>query len=958
MKLQIFLQKYWRNLSINSKFRVVFGLFLLLIVFIALTGFFALTAVHTKTKATIVNNMEFQRLVLEMDNHLQHARRLEKDFFRNWPIVGYEQAYQEYVSAYRAEIIQLNQANAELQELVTAPDTSDLLRPSYLNLSSYRGLINLYADRFEIAVNNVSELGATKSGILTTLTQNSVALQKTLTELNQPELNNIYLQMETLLYQYQLTHDVEVMQNLLTILTNFQRMINDSPELNIKQKEALLALFELYEENIREIRSLTVEIESRVNSFDQHMLLFEPISEQLIILATRQVIETQNSIEQTTAGVRFLLGLAVIVSLLLTAWLAYLLNHSVTKKISHLTEVAVALQNGNLDTQAHIDSADELGQLSASFNAMAEQIKTLISNLQTKAGTAETRLAQAINSISEGLVLFDAADKLILCNNKYLDMHIKIADILVPEVQFETLLQAGITRGIYMDAIQRPRSWFEEQLAQHRSPTDPFELQMSDGRWLLISENRTQDGGICAIQADITARKQTESELRQLLEIEQEQRQLAESLRELAVILNQSLELDIVLVKILEELKDVLAYDGAGILLQQGDFLILQQATATSEKFLNHRIPLQLDTVATQVFKTKKPLIVADVHDEPAWIIWSGGEKINCWMGAPLIIGDETIGVITTDNFTTDFYDDDDLNVLQIFATQASIAIHNAQLFNDIQTAKELADAANEAKSSFLANVSHELRTPLTSILGFSKIIQKRLENRIFPQTAMDDRKTKRAVTQVRKNIQIIISEGERLTSLINNVLDLAKIESGKIEWRMVPLNLSDIIDQSLAATSALLTGKNIKLERDVEPNLPRVIGDEHRLMQVIINLLSNAIKFTSDGGSVTCCLKKEANEILVSIIDTGMGIPDTELLHVFEKFRQIGDTLTDKPQGTGLGLPICKQIVEHHSGRIWAESAVEQGSTFFFTIPIPDHVGYDVSKTDAFRTYGKRDEN
>lgn len=242
----------------------------------------------------------------------------------------------------------------------------------------------------------------------------------------------------------------------------------------------------------------------------------------------------------------------------------------------------------------------------------------------------------------------------------------------------------------------------------------------------------------------------------------------------------------------------------------------------------------------------------------------------------------------------------------------------------------------NDAKSQFLSTVSHELRTPLTSIMGFSKIIRKRLEERILPNLDRSDPKTDRAAEQVVSNLGIVISESERLTALINDVLDLAKIESGKIVWHEERLDVSDLIERAAAATATLFEQKNIPLQLNIEPGLPDTLGDPDRLLQVLVNLLSNAVKFT-DAGAVTCSARlQNAHTLLMAVADTGVGVPEEFRQMIFEKFRQVtGDTLTDKPQGTGLGLAISKEIVEHHGGRIWLESAPGKGSVFCFTLPV-----------------------
>ena len=252
-------------------------------------------------------------------------------------------------------------------------------------------------------------------------------------------------------------------------------------------------------------------------------------------------------------------------------------------------------------------------------------------------------------------------------------------------------------------------------------------------------------------------------------------------------------------------------------------------------------------------------------------------------------------------------------------------------IVRDITVEKEI----DRMKTDFISTVSHELRTPLTSVLGFAKLIQKKLDDVIFPEIKTDDRKISRSVRQVSENIEIIVSEGMRLTKLINEVLDIAKMEAGRIDWRMEEITIDDVIDRSLAATSALFEQKGLIFVRDIPPNLPVIIGDQDRLIQVVINLISNAVKFQSHG-AITCKAAIRNSALCVSVIDQGMGIAPDDCDKVFDKFKQVGDTLTDKPKGTGLGLPISKEIIEHHGGKIWVESVLEQGSTFSFTIPLP----------------------
>ncbi|MFO7692140.1 MAG: GAF domain-containing protein [Vicinamibacterales bacterium] len=341
--------------------------------------------------------------------------------------------------------------------------------------------------------------------------------------------------------------------------------------------------------------------------------------------------------------------------------------------------------------------------------------------------------------------------------------------------------------------------------------------------------------------------------------------------------------------------------------------------------------------MTSRIIQTGEPLLINDdIGGRIAQLnITRSGAAAKSYLGVPIPVGSEVIGVLSVQSTEEEGrFTDADLRLLTTIAANVGVAIHNARLFEETRQARAAAEEADAAKSAFLSTVSHELRTPLTSVLGFAKIIKKRLEDRIFPLLTTDDRKIRQTIEQVGENLNVVVSEGERLTKLIDDVLDLAKIEAGKLEWHMATVSMADVIDRATSATSSLFQQKGLALVRDVSPDLPPVVGDADRLLQVVINLISNAVKFTA-AGSVTCRARLQDDGIAVSVIDTGLGISAADQPKVFEKFKQVGDTLTDKPKGTGLGLPICREIVEHHGGRIWVESELGTGSTFSFVVPV-----------------------
>ena len=246
----------------------------------------------------------------------------------------------------------------------------------------------------------------------------------------------------------------------------------------------------------------------------------------------------------------------------------------------------------------------------------------------------------------------------------------------------------------------------------------------------------------------------------------------------------------------------------------------------------------------------------------------------------------------------------------------------------ELQQANERLKELDRLKDNFLSTVSHELRTPLTSIKSFAEILLAYEEDR---------------ATQT-EFLGIINEEADRLTRLINDFLDLSKIQSGRVVWKTAGVSMAWVIERAITATSALFSATNLDLVTDVATDLPAVMADQDRLVQVLTNLLGNAQKFTPSGGKVSLAARLTVGDgtpskpdmVLVSVADSGIGIAPENHRRIFEKFGQIGDTLKDRPKGTGLGLPISKEIIEHYGGRIWVESELGKGSTFLFTLPVP----------------------
>lgn len=243
----------------------------------------------------------------------------------------------------------------------------------------------------------------------------------------------------------------------------------------------------------------------------------------------------------------------------------------------------------------------------------------------------------------------------------------------------------------------------------------------------------------------------------------------------------------------------------------------------------------------------------------------------------------------------------------------------------------------DQAKATFLSSVSHELRTPLTSIIGYAEISRKELVKALAGIVSTDPKITKK-IHQIEENLEIMISESERLSVLIETILDLTAMEAGTVEWKWETISLQEVIENSVAAFRPKFKEKSLELVVAIEGGLPLIMGDRSRMLQVVKQMLSNAAAFTDVGG-VTCSARRINEEIVLSIADTGRGILASKQRLIFEKFSQIGDTLTDKPRGVGLGLPICQLIVGYHGGKIEVESEPGKGTVFNIMLPIEEDV-------------------
>jgi GAF domain-containing protein len=286
----------------------------------------------------------------------------------------------------------------------------------------------------------------------------------------------------------------------------------------------------------------------------------------------------------------------------------------------------------------------------------------------------------------------------------------------------------------------------------------------------------------------------------------------------------------------------------------------------------------------------------------------------------PMLRGDEVLGTVGVARAEVGPFRDQEIGLLQTFANQAVIAIDNVRLFNELQLANRDLKAASQHKSEFLANMSHELRTPLNAIIGFSEVLGERMFGELNEKQD--------------EYLKDINASGQHLLSLINDILDLSKIEAGRMELELTDFNLPATLDNALTLVRERAGRRGIALGLTIDERLEQIRADERKLRQVVLNLLSNAIKFTPEGGRIEVRAVPLDGIVEISVSDTGVGIAPEDQEAIFEEFRQVG-TAAKKVEGTGLGLALSRKFVELHGGRIWVKSQTGAGSTFTFTIPM-----------------------
>lgn len=510
-------------------------------------------------------------------------------------------------------------------------------------------------------------------------------------------------------------------------------------------------------------------------------------------------------------------------------------------------------------------------------------LKRLVGEIESRARAeealreSEQRLIDAIESISECFSLFDADDRLVLCNSKYLKLlYAGLEDIVVPGTPFETIIRAAAERGLIPDAEGHIDEWIMGRMTQHHSPSGPLLRKRSCGRWFQIDERKTQGGGTVAVYTDITVHKHA---LQALWESEERFRTVVDHCP--AKIHIKDLDGRYLLVnKAAEKLLGVSDEEARG--KTTFDLFPREQA----EAFRAHDLAV---LEAGHALKEEEEFVRED--------------GVHTFLTVKFPIHDATGKTVAVGAMGTDITE-------------------RKHAENSLLAAKEEAELANRAKSEFLANMSHELRTPLNAIIGFAEMIRSETFGPV-------------GSPKYRDYVKDIHESGQHLLALINDILDLSTIDSRKIELYEKNVDVLKTIDFCLLLVRERAQSAGVRVRTEIADGIPYLRADERRLKQIVLNLLSNAIKFTPAGGEITVkAWYGLDNGCVLQVIDTGIGIALEDIPKALARFGQVDGQLNRRYEGSGLGLPLTKAFTELHGGSLDLQSELGIGTTVTVRFP------------------------
>ena len=468
-------------------------------------------------------------------------------------------------------------------------------------------------------------------------------------------------------------------------------------------------------------------------------------------------------------------------------------------------------------------------------------------------------------------------------------------------------------------------AYIQQALETRQSVNAEYQLDIGEvSLWFFATVTPLGEDKVFWIARDITERKRAENALaKHAVELE--------TVARVSTAASSVLQVEALLQEVVDLTRSSFNLYHAHIYLlnEAGDMLALSAGAGNVGKKMveiGRHIPLNHDrSLVARAARTRRGVVANDVTQEPDFLPNPLLPQTRSEMAVPMVVGNKLLGVFDVQSDVANRFTDDDLRIQMTLAGQVAVALQNARLYAEQTATVARLRELDQLKSSFLANMSHELRTPLNSILGFTEVLLEGIDGDLTDR--MDN------------DLKVIYKNGQHLLTLINDILDMAKIEAGKMTLTTERFNLQEVLEEVVALAMPLAQNKSLelRLETGITDYL-EVEADRIRLRQVMINLVNNAIKF-AESGWVSINARLTGTHMLISIHDTGVGIPPSQLETIFQEFHQVDSSTTRKAGGTGLGLPISRHLIELHNGRLWAESSgksgPEGGSAFFVELPV-----------------------
>jgi signal transduction histidine kinase/ActR/RegA family two-component response regulator len=405
--------------------------------------------------------------------------------------------------------------------------------------------------------------------------------------------------------------------------------------------------------------------------------------------------------------------------------------------------------------------------------------------------------------------------------------------------------------------------------------------------------------------------------------------EVLEALREVGEAVSSSLDVDDVLATIAMHAVELSGTDGGSIMeySERDHAFIVRSVYATDpgviERLRSVRIDLD-ESLVGRAATQRRPLAVTDLGtvelDPHLQVLFDAGWRSV--VAVPMVRDDQIVGSLVVRRKRTGDFSEETLDLLETFASQSAVALLNARLFRELKVQSAELEQASRHKSEFLASMSHELRTPLNAVLGFSEVLLERMFGDINERQE--------------EYLRDIHGSGKHLLELLNEILDLSKVEAGRMDLEYSSFELRSLLEDTAAMVRERASAHGISLRLEVGDEVGQVHADKLRLKQVVLNLMTNAVKFTGEGGSVVLRAERSPGSVVITVEDTGIGVPEADRERIFESFQQ-GGRGSSREEGTGLGLTLSRRIVELLGGRMWMESEVGVGSTFGFSLPARD---------------------